>query len=279
MVNTVQIKQQQLEKGFFTIGSGPKVILVMGSCRVCNFITYLHEWSAAHGNPFTIHSLDPFNWCWDEKDNRVDYIEAISKMEQHEGMLSMLRSVDIFIHEFYANYGMFNCDKGAEKNIYQFGLNASTDICLPNFNDVFLLAGDILTFDTDARKKAIQDFNSMGKLSDQTKQQILSISKKNLDKFYDVCYKSDVPEMATYFFKNFPIKRLFWSYNHTSKHFTIEVFERINEKFLKLDLSTGFDKDHEDIFANNYTKLTELDVEMYGYDWGEEIIPLKDKLF
>lgn len=278
MINTVQIKQQQLEKGFFTIGSGPEVILVMGSCRVVNFVTYLSEYSAANGNRFTIHSLDPFNFHWDEKDNRVDYAEALKKWEVNESMLTMLKSVKYFIHEWYQNLGMFNTFKNEGENIYEYGLKPEMDICIPNWNDVFVLFGDIVTFDSEIRKRAIQDYNVLGKLSEQTKKEIHAKGILNLEKFYDVCRKSDFPEMEQLFKEWHKTLRLFWSYNHTSKYFTLAIFQRMNERFLKLDLLLGYEN-HEDIFANNYTKLTEYDVEMYGYDWGEEIIPLKDKLF
>lgn len=279
MINTVQIKQQQLEKGFFTIGSGPEVIFVMGSCRIVNFITYLSEWSLANGNRFTIHSLDPFNFYWNDKDERVDHIQAIEKCETEAKILDMLKSVDIFLHEHYSNFGMFNCKKQESKTIYKFGLEPKIDICIPSWNDNFVLASDLVSFDLDLRKKSIQDYNVLGKLSEQTKEEIFKKSQYGIERFYYVCRSSDVPEMADYFSKNITRKRLFWTFNHTTKWFTLALFNFINDKFLHLDLSKGFNPDHEDIFANNYTKLTELDVEMYGYDWGEEIIPLKEKLF
>lgn len=174
---------------------------------------------------------------------------------------------------------MFNCKKQDTNNIYKFGLNPAIDVCLPNWNDNFVLFSDLVSFDLDLRKKAIQDYNVIGKLSDQIKEEIFKKSQYGLERFYYVCSSSDVPEMLGYFSENFKNKRLFWTYNHTSKYFTIALFNFINDKFLHLDLSKGFNPNHDDMFANNYTKLTEYDVEMYGYDWGEEIIPLKDKLF
>lgn len=278
MISTVAIKQQQLSKGFFTIGSGSEVILVMGSCRVVNFVTYLDEWNKANNNRFTIHSLDPFNWNWNENDDRVEYMEAINKLESDERILEMISSVDIFIHEYYANYGMFNCSKDAEKNIYKFGMNPKIDVCLPSFNNHFILFADILAFDVELRKKAIQDFNVLDKLSPQTEVEIYKISQQAIGKFYEVCGKSDLPEMGEYFQKNFRLLRLWWSYNHTTKNFTLAVFKLLNDKFLHLDLTKGFDKLHEDIFANNFTPLTDYDEKIYNYTWEELIVPLRSKL-
>jgi hypothetical protein len=142
-----------------------------------------------------------------------------------------------------------------------------------------VLFGDIVTFDTEMRKKAVQDYNVLGKLSDQTKKEIFEISQENVRKFGRVCYLSSLPEMSHIFLQNWIFKRMFWSYNHVSKHFTLEIFKLLNEKFLHLDLSKGFDENHVDLFANNYTKLTEYDIEFYNFQWGEEVGQLKNKIF
>lgn len=274
MTNTVQIKKQQLSKGFFTIGNGPEVVLIMGSCRVVNYITYLHGYDK---NRFTIHSIDPFNFNWDAKDNRVDYVKAIEAMENHTALLKMLASVNVFIHEYYANFGMFNCDRNAEKNIYQFCMSPAVDVCIPNFNDVFILFGDIVTFDNDLRKMAIQDYLVTDKLSDQTELMIIEKSESNLAKFYEICLKSDLPELMP-MFKEWHLRvRMYWTYNHVSKFFTLAVMKLMNEKYLNLP-GLVLDETHEDIFANNYTYLTEYDRKR-GYDWDEEVKPLRNKLF
>lgn len=278
MINTINTKQQQLANGYFKIDSGNELILIVGSCRSVPYANYLHEWNVANGNRFSIAFIDPFNFNYDLKDNRVDLHEKINSLETDENMLAMLRSTTIVIHEYYENYGMFCFDKNADKNIYKFGLNPAIDICIPNFNDRFILFGDIVTFDTDMRKKAISDYNVIGKLSEQTEFEIIQISRYNLNKFYEVCLKSDLEEMTNYFMGNYLFKRLWWTSNHVSKWFTLAVFNLINDKFLHLDMSKGFNSDHIDMFANNYTHLTEYDVKWYGFDWGEEVKQLRDKL-
>jgi hypothetical protein len=275
MISTYLIKQQQLKNGYFTIGTGQELILVMGSCRVAPYVEYFYQWNIENGNRFTICSIDPFNWNWDANDNRVDYMETLCKLETDERILNLLKSVDIFIHEYYANAGMFNCNKTAEKNIYQFGMTPKQDICIPNFNDYFILASDIISFDTEMRKIAIQDYNVIGKLSEQTQKEIKDLGNKAIEKFYSICLKSDIPEMKDFFEANYKTKRLFWTYNHVSKDFTLAIFNFMNDKFLHLDLSKGFDKDHLDMFANNYTFLSEYDND---FDWNEDRIQLRSKL-
>jgi len=191
----------------------------------------------------------------------------------------MLKSVDWFIHEYYKNAAMFNCDKNANDGIYSFGLAPKLDICIPSFNDIFTMFGDIVTFDVPARKMAIQDWNVLGKLSDQTITELATISQNNLQRFYDICQLSDVPEMAIIVMANYKKTRYWWSYNHTTKNFTLAIFKLINDKYLHLDLTKGFDENHADMYANNYTKLTNEDVQAYGYQWDEEVISIKEKLF
>lgn len=291
MINTVSIKSEQLTNGYFQDGSGEEKILLMGSCRVAPYLNYFHKWNEQNCNRFTIYSLDPFNFNWNVKDERTDFETALSKWETDERMLSMLKSVNIFIHEFYQNAGMFNTDRNKGKTIYDFGLSPSSnlipvydgskrhremrkmDICLPNFNDYFILFKDIVTFDLEIRKKVMQDINVTGKISGRTLNEMYLLSQKGIDKFYEVCRKSDIPEMEDFFEANFIQKRLFHTYNHVSKHFTLKMFSLINEKFLGLELDDGFWYSvQQDMFANNFTPLTKYDIEFYGYEWQSEEI-------
>ncbi len=276
-ISTIVIKQQQLTKSFFCSGSGPETILVMGSCRVVNIVNYLVQYNNENGNRFTICSIDPFNWNWNAREERVDYERAIIGCEDDYRLLEMIRNTDIFIHEYYGNAGMFNVNKDDNKNIYKFGMAPKIDVCIPNWNDVFVLFGDIVSFDIDIRKRAIQDYNVIGKLSSQLQQEIYDKGQKNLLKFYDICDKTSLPEFKKYFQDNIIKKRLFFTYNHTTKFFTLELMRLMDEKYLHLGIRP--DKDHIDIFANNYTLLSEYDKAWYHFEWDENVIPLKNKLF
>jgi hypothetical protein len=272
MINTIQLKTAQLRDGFFKVGSGPEVILIQGSCRAVAYVTYLRDWNEANGNRFTICYIDPFSFNWDMQEQRVDYEMELLKQESNQALLDMLRSVDIFIHEYYANAGMFNVDKTGSKNIYQFGLSPKQDICIPSFNDVFVLTREIVSFDMDIRKMAIQDYNVTGKLSERTLEIIEETRCRNLDKFYKICALTDFPEFAEIFKDHYKKVRLFWTFNHVGKAFNHLIFDLMNKKFLRLE---NVKLSEVDLFANNYTYLSEYD---HGYGWNEEIKPLKDIL-
>jgi len=262
MITTVSIKQQQLKTGYLKIGTGPDHVFIMGSCRVVNYVNYF-----AAMPRFTVYTLDPFNWNWNDKDERVDYMEAIGKQERNEDLLTMFKNCSIFIHEWYENAGMFNI-----KNIYSYGLKPEIDICIPNFNDLFILFKDIITFDTRLRAMAAQDFNVLGKLSEQTEGEILNIRGYNITKFYEVCGLSSMPEFGGYFMSLFTSNRFFWTYNHVSKLFTLSIFDIINRRWFDNKLTV--DREHEDIFANNYTRLTQYD-KLHGINWPEAAINLE----
>jgi hypothetical protein len=272
MINTQEIKIDQFAHGTFRLGTGPKTILIVGSCRSVPYLTYLGEWNAQNGNPFSIHFLDPFNWNWNMEGVRVDYHAELIKQEANAQLLETLSKTSIFIHEYYANAEMFNCDKNAEKNIYQFGLNPEVDICTPNFNDVFILTSDILRFHPEVMKIAVQDYNVNGKLSDQTLKSIEDVRISNLVRFMDICSKTDFPEFAEIFMNDYKHKRFFWTFNHTSKLFAQTLFRLMNDKFLKLDLS-NYQINEIDLYENPRTYLTEYDL---GYTWNEEVKPLRD---
>jgi len=259
MINTVNIKQAQLRTGYFKTGSGPRNVFIMGSCRVVNYVNYF-----AAMPQFTVYTLDPFNWNWDVNDDRVDYIGALKQQETNQDLLDMFAGCEIFIHEWYENAGMFNI-----KEIYNFGLKPDIDICIPNFNDLFILFKDIITFDSDMRKLAAQDFNVLGRLSSSTEEAIMDVSRFNLSRFEIVCMLSDIPEMWDYFNTYWTSQRLFWSYNHTTKWFTLAVFDFINREWFNGTLNV--DRNHVDIFANNYTHVSEYDFKNYGIQWDEPI--------
>lgn len=260
MINTVNIKQQQLQKGFFKTGNGPENVFIMGSCRVVNFVNYF-----AAMPQFTVYSIDPFNFNWNVNDDRVDYVGALKQQETNQDLLNMLAGCKIFIHEWYENAGMFNISR-----IYDFGLKPEIDICLPNWNDVFVLYQDIVNFDADIRKMASQDYNVIGKLSEQTIKEIDQKVITNLKRFEKICGLSSFPEFGDWFYQNIEKHRLFWTYNHTTKAFTLALFDLINKKYFDGKLTV--DDAHTDMFANNYTHLTEYDI---AFDWPEERIKLK----
>lgn len=277
MINTVHVKQEQLKNGSFKVGTGSEVILIIGSCRSIMYVNYLKMYNDMVGDKYTIHHLDPFNWNWDENENRIDYEAKIESLETNPYILDLLKSTKIYIHEYYNQFGMFNSSKENPKNIYQFGLSPEVDICVPNFNDIFIFFNDIVTFDKDMRELAQSDYHFAGKLSESTELAIKEMGLKNLEKFYDVCSKSSFPEMAELFKSNWKRARMIWTYNHVSILFTAEIFHLMEKKYLKFGITREqmnlmFSLD--DMFKEPHTHLTQYDIDNYGFTFNDTIKPL-----
>mgnify|MGYP001581381040 FL=1 len=117
MITTVNTKQQQLENGYFKIGNGEEVILIVGSCRCVQYVNYFNYLNRSGNGEdcYTIIFIDPYNWCFDLNDNRTNFEEVILSLETDERILSMLPRVDIYLHEYYQHFGLFNTSKDAEK--------------------------------------------------------------------------------------------------------------------------------------------------------------------
>ena len=276
MINTYNVKQAQLKYGSFKVGTGKEVILLIGSCRSVMYLNYLDKWNRENGNRFTIHHLDPFNHSFDENDKLVDVEKAIEKLETNETLLNLLKSTDIYLHEYYQHFGMFNSDRKREKNIYQFGLNPKLEVCICNWNDYFVLFNDLLTFDVELKARAKEDLSKGIMLSQETQDIMRGKGEAAIEKFYEVCRLSDLPKMEQYFRDKHKSKRFFWSYNHVTKYFNLACFKMMNDKFLKLETTEAFWNEitnWPDMFAHPSTGLTQYDVDNYGFNWNE---PLKE---
>lgn len=269
MINTVNSADDHWTKGVFTIGSGPEVILVSGACRVVPYANYLDYLNA--NNRFTIHLMNVVNYSW-PNGVQCDGAEYVKKYEQDAQFLAMLKSVKWFMHEHIANYGMMNNDRARPKNIYQFGMKPELDIALPNFNNVYPMFQELVTFDAPLRAMAVNDMPS-GRLSKETQHAISARGQSEILKFISLCWMSSLPEMAELFENTWRTVRYFWSGNHVSNVFTMTVFRMMNDKFLKLKTDDAFWNriSKEDLFENPKTPVTEYDVQYYGLKWNVPI--------
>lgn len=238
MIGTIETKQQQLKDGYFRTGDGPEKMLIIGSCRAVPYLAYLDIWNKRHGR-FTISFIDPCNWHWDSRDAWVNYEAAINAKEADPAMLKLLAETQIYIHEHYENYGMFNSSLDAPKNIFQFGLNPQLNICIPNFHDYHLLG------------------------------QPKEVGLANLERFYANCQRSSFHEMEDYFRANWRTKRFFWTGSHVSKEFTLFIFRLMEAKFLRLGYDEWFWNHIPtlDLFANTPMPVTADDISNYDLQW------------
>lgn len=249
MITTIDIKSKL--RDVFEVGSGSTNILILGSCRTVAYLNYLDRYNRLNGNPYTVYAIEPNNYHWNEHEQEVNLNEELTKLETNERILSIIQKTDIFIHEHYAHFQMFNTSRESEKNIYQFGMAPKLDISIPNFHDHFVLEGDY------------------GACGIQTPTDYIEKGEAEVEKFCSVCLLSSFPEMADYFRDKWRDIRFFWRPNHVSAVFTMYIFRRMNSKFLNLRLNEDFINaaSQEDLFKDPHTEVTDRDREGYGLTW------------
>lgn len=252
MIYTFDTKKEQLRDGRLQTGRGPLKVLILGSCRTMAFLNYLDRWNTMSGGGMTIYYINPFDWHWNERDELVDLQAAIAAKETDRRVLDVIQSAEVFIHEHFGNYAMFNTDRSAEKNIYQFGMQARTDISIPNFHDHFILHNDFAAFGA-----VPENWSALG--------------LESVEKFCNICLLTSFPEMADYFRENWRTKRMFYTPNHTAKHFTFWLMEKMNEKYLHFPISNDFWQAirDEDMFASPCTAVHRKDIEAYQLTWNQ----------
>lgn len=250
MIYTLTTKLEQLKNGFFSTGTGPLKVLVLGSCRTMPYLNYLARWNETD-NGMTIRYINPVDWSWNLREEELDLEVELAKLETDQRILDALASTDIFVHEHFGNFGMFNTSREAEKNIYQFWMKPGQDISVPNFHDHFILYDDFKAFNA-----LTDDWMIKGDFA--------------VRKFCTNCKFSSFPEMADYFMDNWKTVRLFWTPNHISAAFSLYIFHLMNAKFLHLSLTEDFwqQAGGEDMFCTPSTAVTQHDRDAYGLTWS-----------
>lgn len=275
MYNTINTKADHYGRGFFTVGSGPQKILLLGSCRVLPYLNYFDHLNG--DNQFTVHLVNVVNFNFDQEDKPQNTSISSDRLEQTADFLNMVGSIDVFLHEHTENYGVCNTSRKCEKNIYKLGMTPAFDVALPNFNNVHVLAQEQVNYDNEFRARVKADVEKCGKVDDQWITVFRERGMARIEYFYLLCKLSGLPEFSELFKRDWTQRRYFWTGSHISNVFTMEVFKLINSKFLGLDLAESFwdyARGH-DLYAEPHTPITYIDVMAYGLKWPQPVQELK----
>ena len=249
--------------------SSGETILILGSCRAMPYLNYISE---CNNERYKAVYIDPFNYHFDEKNEKIDFQQALLNLESNQELRSLFGSVKIFIHEHYANFGMFNTSSSSEKNIYQFGLSPETTIHIPSFHDIFILTNDFVLISSFLDQFKL-DLESHKELQPSTIETMKALSNSSISKFLKNCQSTSFPEMASFFSENWMSTRLFCSFNHISFSYSMKVWEWLNPRFLRLpcDNEKLSQLSSQRLYENTLTPLCKYDLLMHDYKWDEEI--------
>ena len=277
MITTNDIKVHQ--DNVFSVGSRQpqKEIFILASCRGVPYLNYLNRYNEMNGQPFRITYVSPHEYVSTSAGHPRNLEQELARLETHEPLLERIRACDIFIHEHHANFGMFNTSYSSEKNIYQFGMEPELNIALPNFNNHFMSMQDLVDYEGEIKSRILADLHEVGFITPETVSYVQFRSYHHLMRFKKACELSSFPEFWPYFRDNYKTTRFFWTFNHVSKWFTLDLFRRMNEQFLKLDLRQDFwvEALAEDLFKSPCTPYTTQDRDILGLQWTENFSTLK----
>ena len=270
MIDTANSKPDHYVKGSYSIGTGPEVVVILGSCRVLPYVNYFHYLNT--DNRFTIHLINVVNFYYNATNEPTDVAAMCASFENNAELLATLKACKWFIHEHTENFGMFNTERNeiiSEKNIYQFGMKPDVDVSIPNFNNTFILFQELVNYDEFARTNAQLDKTLTRGVQDYIKAKGLMA----IDHFLKICALTSLPEFGALFGATWQTTRYFWTGNHVSNKFTRLVFALMNEKFLHIPVNGVFwDRiESEDMYATPCTPITQYDVDNYGLQWPQAV--------
>lgn len=273
MIESNLLHPPTLQEGCYTFGSGPIAVCLLGSCRIVPYANYFEYFNSE--NRYTVHVIDVVRFNFGLDGRQVDAGNIVSRFESYPALLSKIKTVRWFVHEHVANYGMFNTDRNQAKTIYDFGMKPEIDVAIPNFNNHFILFQDIVAMDSRVNAQVRSTF---GAVTPELQAELKERGLEEVDKFCRCADLTSLPEMSVLFATTWKRVRYFWNINHITKAFTQEVFRLMNDKFLKIALTpreSGLIASTPDMYEQPHTSLTPYDVECYGINWGEPVLPLK----
>lgn len=261
--NTQNTKSEQLAKGWTRSGTGPRVVLVQGSCRSVPYFNFFIDCNA--DNAMSVYFIDPFY-----------YTDAEREAQKHNaGLRSLLSSVEWFVHEHFENFGTFNTVRAGE-NIYDLGLKPARDLSVPNYHNHFILFQDIVDFHHEVKPQARKDLVQGHRLNDTLQKCIVDLGLQDVDKFCRVCELSSVPQFGTQFRSTWMKTRYFWTCNHVTANFTTTIFADLARQLgLSVPDPLWAKWRADDPYSSHFTPITKYDVEHYGVCWPEPLTSLK----
>jgi hypothetical protein len=272
--DTVNTKPRHYSDGFFSIGDGPTEVLILGSCRVVPYLNFFHELNK--DNRFTLRLINVVNFYFDVHDKPTDPAKVLEAYETNPALREAIASTDIFIHEHAENFGMLNTKWECPKSIYQFGMAASHDIAIPNFNDIHIMFQEYVDYDHEIRMSAKFQMKNDGELSTSLRSTIKHRGLARMEHFLKHCRLSSFPDFADHFEKTWRETRYFWTGAHISNEFTIPVFKRIAERIGLTCPDEFWSKvSQSDPYREPHTPMTRYDVEAYGLKWPQPVEELK----
>jgi hypothetical protein len=165
----------------------------------------------------------------------------------------------ILICEYIKHFNYLNTARTADINLYQLYNSFNKVICLPNWQDICIYANEIITYNHKADfKKYLQKTISFEELRSIIK----NTQTNELERYYSIIKKSDLPELLPFVQDNIFKIRLAYTINHPTNELFLHMYKLIIMKYFGHDVPYSVLKINEHkVLADPYhdTKLTFYD--------------------
>lgn len=225
-------------------------VLFVTSCRGLPHFNYLKVWNEMNGNPWRLTITLPYLWHHTPDNQPRDVKVSLAACRRNDRILGAIKRASIVIYEHHENYGMFNTALSCGETLWHLTRAVVLPIHLPGWNNHFILAKD----------RPVEPLNA----------ELLALhGHHELNTFVRNCERTSFGDFAGWFLRHWRSRRLFWTHNHPTNLYTLELFQRMNEKFLHLNLTADFWNAVRgmDLFQENHTEVTDMDVDAYGIAW------------
>lgn len=268
--NTVSTQLEQLRHGFTRIGTGPRVVLIQGSCRSVPYLNFMQSMNLE--NKLSIYFIDPFYFNYNTEGKMADLGAALAYWGAQKEIRDLVASTEWYVHEYYESYGMFNSSPDHPQNIYKAGMKPKVDLTIPNYHNYFILFQDLVTFHDKLGPAAREELTRQPKLSVELQAQIKERGLEDVEKFCGICDKSSFPEFGLLFRADWMHTRYFYTCNHVSSSFTATIFGLICQRLEIPYTQADIDQWKSDrSYSSHVVPLTEYDLINYGITWGEPL--------
>jgi hypothetical protein len=249
LVTYLEIDSKNKNGNIMIVDNNAKInILLIGSCRITAYLNYFLN-DENFGKKYNYVCILVF---------LPTMIELSMNIMGNDRMKQIIRNSGILIREYIINYNYFNTVRTQECNIYKIKDSFEYDVLLPNY-DVVIYARDIMMYDEDMKTTFNSYINNDVSLDSLSEKMQLK-HKKELEKYYNIISKTDVPELKVFVQNNVYNKRIGCTLNHPTNALSLEVYRLIlKNKFNKeipasvIDVNSKIEFLNSDAYKSRYT--------------------------
>uniref|UniRef100_A0A6C0KMT0 Polysaccharide biosynthesis enzyme WcbI domain-containing protein n=1 Tax=viral metagenome TaxID=1070528 RepID=A0A6C0KMT0_9ZZZZ len=240
-----------------------KNICLIGGCRITPFLNYLANDN--YFDSYNILGILVFN---------NEMINLSKNIIDNEEKKKEIYNTTILICEYIINFDYFNTSPKTDKNIFKIKESFDIKILLPNYQDPCIYTADLILHKDNIQSDFINKYlNKAISLEEFSK--ILKDTKTNeIKRYYDIIFKSDLPELFDFVIKNIDNNRIAYTINHPSNILFIKMHEIILKKFFNREIPDNvlqINNNHE--FLNSEISiLTFYDKECLHFNINEEYL-------